>query len=89
MAASSKYSRPSSQAVARKKTIAPNPAKSRNGAAQMIDHDREQSRLAAFQHRKPQRQRDAGRISRVVHALDLLGDLVGEEAGDERRSPPA
>ena len=48
-----------------------------------VDCDREQGRLAAFQHRKPQRQRNAGRVIRVVHALDLLGDLVGEEAGDD------
>ena len=50
-----------------------------------IDEQRQQRGLDALEGRGPERHRHAGRIGRVVHMLDLGGDLVGEEAGDKGR----
>ena len=44
---------------------------------------RQQRRLHAFDERAQKRQRAAGRLGRVIGALDRVGDLVDEEAADK------
>ena len=49
-----------------------------------IDRDGQQCGLDAFDERTRGRYRHAGRLVRIVAALDLGGDLVGEQTSHQR-----
>ena len=84
IAASSKYSRPSSQAVAMKKIDEAGAGEQHEGQRDQIDQDRQQRGLDAFGDRDAERQRGAGALRRIMLALDMVGDVVDEHARDQR-----
>ena len=63
----------------------PKPTKSTSGSANALTSSTTPRNFSDVGKRAPDRQRPAGRIGRVVRALDRLGDVVGEEADEERR----
>ena len=69
----------------RGRSATPKPRRSTSGSATAFTSEHDAEEFQRRQRASGERQRPAGRIGRIVRPLDHLGDVVEEEADEERR----